>query len=164
LEFSLAQTLLDLLLQLGLTIFIWLGFNFISLLPQSCINLMLQCTKVLICKAKKSPCLLHFCLARPPDPSFTRSSNSLLDFLPGRLPKYLPEIVPDSLPESYPSVFPRFLPEIELNSLLDSLSGTLPESVPESYPSVLPGALPESYPDTYPIGLTRAYPSTYPPR
>jgi hypothetical protein len=49
---------------------------------------------------------------------FTRSGNSLPDFLPGRLPGFLPEIVPNSLPES------------------------LPRTLPESYPSVLPGALP----------------------
>jgi hypothetical protein len=65
---------------------------------------------------------------------FTRSGNSLPDFLPRCLPKFLLQIVP----------------------------GSLPESSPESYPSVLPEALPESYPDMYLIGLTRPYPSTYP--
>jgi hypothetical protein len=72
---------------------------------------------------------------------FTRSGNSLTDFLPGRIPRFLPEIVPDFLPESLP--------------------GTLLESPPGSYPSVLHGALPESYPNTYLIGLTRPYPSAY---
>jgi hypothetical protein len=33
---------------------------------------------------------------------FTRSGNSLPDFLHGPLPGVLPEIVPDSLPESLP--------------------------------------------------------------
>jgi hypothetical protein len=70
---------------------------------------------------------------------FTRSGNSLTDFLPGRIPRFLPEIVPDFLPESLP--------------------GTLLESPPGSYPSVLHGALLESYPNTYLIGLTRPYPS-----
>jgi hypothetical protein len=64
---------------------------------------------------------------------FTRSGNSL--------PEFLPEIVPDSLPESLPR--------------------TLLESIPKSYPSVLPRALFESYLDTYPIGLTQPYPSAY---
>jgi hypothetical protein len=64
---------------------------------------------------------------------FTRSGNSLPDFLPGRLPGFLPEIVPNSLPKS------------------------LPETLPESYLSVLP----ESYLDMYLIGLTRPYLSAY---
>jgi hypothetical protein len=65
---------------------------------------------------------------------FTRSGNSIPNFLPG----CLPEIVLDSLP--------------------DSLPGTLPES----YTSVLPGASPESYLDTYSIGLSWPYLSAYP--
>jgi hypothetical protein len=73
---------------------------------------------------------------------FTRSGNSLPDFLPGCLPRILPEIMTDSLPESLPR--------------------TLLESPPELYPSVLSGALPESYPNTYPIGLTQPYLSAYP--
>jgi hypothetical protein len=69
---------------------------------------------------------------------FTRSGNSLPNFLSGRLPEFLSEIVPNFLPESIP--------------------GTLHES----YPNVLPAAFPKSYPDTYPIGLTQSYPITYP--
>jgi hypothetical protein len=76
---------------------------------------------------------------------FSRSGNSLPDFLPGRLPGFLPEIVPDSLPES--------------------LSGTLPECVTRSFSRVLPGhvpnrvnpALPESLP-----GRVKSCPITYP--
>jgi hypothetical protein len=133
---------LDLLHQLGLTLFIWLGFNFISLLNQSCINLMFPCTKRSLTRSKEgSSSCTFFVLPDHLTRVFTRSGNSLPDFLPGHIPGFFPEIVPDSLPESLPE--------------------TLFELLPESYPSVLPGALPESYPNTYPIRLTRPYPSIY---
>jgi hypothetical protein len=134
---------------------------------------MFLCTKGLLPEAKKSPCLAHFCPARPPYPSFTRSGNSLPDFLsrrslgflpeivPDSLPKSLPDTLPESLPESYPSVLPGFLPKIVPDSLPGSLPGTLPESLPKSYLSVLPGALLKSYPNTYPIRLTQPYLSAY---
>jgi hypothetical protein len=70
---------------------------------------------------------------------FSRSGNSLPDFLPGHLPGFLPKIVPDSLPESLPGTLLEPLPE----SYPSVLPGALLESLPELYPSVLPGALPE---------------------
>jgi hypothetical protein len=42
---------------------------------------------------------------------FTRSGNSLPDFLPGRLPGFFLEIVSDFLPESLPGTLPKSLPE-----------------------------------------------------
>jgi hypothetical protein len=153
LEFSLARTPLDLLRQLGLTL-LFDSDSTSSLVESVLYKLIAPVYKKVSYRTKKSPCLAHFCPARPPDPSFTQSGNSLPDFLPGSSPGFLPEIVPNSLleslpstlpkllPESYPSVLPRFLPEIVPDSLPEALPGTLLESLSESYLSVLPGLYP----------------------
>jgi hypothetical protein len=72
--------------------------------------------------------LYVFFLPGPLTRVFTRSDNSLPDFLPGRLPGFLPEIVPNSLPES------------------------LPETLPESYSDTYPIELTRPYPSAYPVG------------
>jgi hypothetical protein len=94
--------------------------------------------KVSLPKQRSLLVLYIFVLPGPLTWVFTRSGNSLHDFLPRRLPGVLLEIVPDSLPELLPK--------------------TLHESLSKSCPSLLPGAFPESYTDMYPIVLTQPYP------
>jgi hypothetical protein len=77
-------------------------------------------------RSKEASLSCMFCPARPPYQSFTRSDNSLPDFLPGHSPGFLLEIVPDYLPELLP--------------------GTFPESYPDTYPIRLTWPYPSSYP------------------
>jgi hypothetical protein len=103
----LPRTALDLLLQLGLTLFIWLRFNFISYLNQSCINLMFLCTKRSLTWSKEVSLSRTFFLLGLLTQVFTR---------------IFPEIVPDTLSESPPELYPSVL------------LGALPESYPDTYP------------------------------
>jgi hypothetical protein len=92
---------------------------------------------------------------------FTRSDNSLPNFLPGRLPKILPEIVPNSLPESLPGVATRVVPEHVTQSFTRVLPGHVPDWVNPALPERLPDrvtSLTRGLPDRvtfYPI----AYPA-----
>jgi hypothetical protein len=149
-------TPLDLLLQLGLTLLIRLGFNFISLLNRSCINLMFLCTKRSLTRSKEvsSSCTFLSCPA------------SLPESLPGRVTPY-PISYPNAYPDSYPRLclipYPSRYPEPYLShypSRTRSFSRVLPRHVPDRVNPALPECLlgrVKSYPITYPA-LPEAYP------
>jgi hypothetical protein len=145
------------LFQLGLTLLIWLGFNFVSLLNWSRINLMFPCTQRSLTRCKEVPlsCTLLSCLA------------SLPESLPGRVTPYpisYPYAYPDSYPRfcliHYPSRYPEPHPS-RYPSRTQSFSRVLPGHVPDRVNPALPQRLPsrvKSYPIVYPA-LPEAYPA-----
>jgi hypothetical protein len=157
LEFSLSRTPLDPLLQLGLTLLICLGFNFISLLNWSRINLMFPCTKMSLTRSKQVPlpCMFLSC------------PTSLPESLPGRVTPY-PISYPDASPDSYPRLclipYPSRYPEPHPSrypsrtwSFSRVLTGHVPDRVNPTLPERLPGRV-KSYPIVYPT-LLKAYPA-----
>jgi hypothetical protein len=164
LEFSLVRTPLDLLLQPVLTLFIWLRFNFISLLDRSCINLMFPCTKR--------------CLTWSKEVSLSCPA-SLPKFLLGRATPY-PISFPDAYPDSYPRLcsipYPSSYPELYLSHYPSRTQACYPELYPSRYPShtervtqsftrVLPGHVPDWANPALPerlLGQVKSYPITYP--
>jgi hypothetical protein len=92
---------------------------------------------------------------------FTRSGNSLPDFLPGFLPKIVPDSLPESLPRTLPESPPGTFPESPPERVTQSFTRVLPRHVPDRVNPVLPEHLPgrvKSYPITYPT-LSKAYPA-----
>jgi hypothetical protein len=144
-EFSLSWTPLDLFLQLGLTLLTWLKFNCISLLNQSCINLMFPCTRRSLTWSKEVPlsCMFLSCPA------------SLPKSLPGRVTPYLISYL-DAYPDSYlrlcPIPYPSRYPEPHPTHYLShtqSLSWVLPRHVPDRVNPALPERL---------LGRVKTYP------
>jgi hypothetical protein len=153
LEFSLAQTPLDHLLQLGLTLSIWLRFNFISLLNRSCINLMFPCTKWYVTQSKE---VSLSC-------TFWSYPASLPEFFPGQVTPYpisYLDVYPDSYPRLCPIPYPSRYPEPYSNRYLSRTQACYPELYLSRYPSRTRACYPELYPSTLPdrVLLTRPYP------
>jgi hypothetical protein len=103
--------------------FIWLRFNFISLLNGSCRNLMFPCTKRSLTQSKEVSlsCMFLSCLTFLPES--LPGPVTPYPILPRRLLGFLPEIVPDSLLESLPRTLPELLfipssPLILLNTII----------------------------------------------
>jgi hypothetical protein len=136
-EFSLAQTPSNLLLQLGLTLFIWLRFNFISLLNRSCINMMFLCTKKSLTRTQRSLPVLHVFVL--PD--------LLTQVLPGQVTPYL-----ISYTDTHPDFYPRLCPI------------AYPSRYPAPYPSHTRACYPDFYPRLCPIPYPSCYLEPYPSR
>jgi hypothetical protein len=117
-----ARTPLDFLLQPGLTLFIWLGFNFISLLDRSCINLMFPCTKRSLTQSEEVSlsCTFLSCPA------------SLPEFLPSRVTPY-PDAYSDSCPRLCLIPYPSRYPEPNPSRYLSRTRAFSPELCPSRY-------------------------------
>jgi hypothetical protein len=136
LEFSFARTPFDLFLQPGLTLFIWLRFNFVSLLDPSCINLMFPCTKRSLTRSKE---VYLSC-------TFLSCSASLREILPDWVTPCLISFLDaylDSYPRLYLIPYSSRYPKRNLSRYLS----VLPRALTKPYPSMLPKAFPESLPD-----------------
>jgi hypothetical protein len=146
LEFSLARSPLDLLLQPGLTLFIWLGFNFVSLLDQSCINLIFLCTKMSLTWSNEVSLSCTF-LSCP---------VSLPEFLPSWVtpcPIYFLRAYPDSYLRLCPIPYLSCYPKPNLSCYLSHTRACYPKLYPSRYLSRTRACYPELYPSRYLIAL-----------
>jgi hypothetical protein len=152
-EFSLARTPLDLLLQLRLTLFICLIFNFISLLNRSCINLMFPCTKRSLTQSKEASfsCTFLSCPA------------SLAQFLPSWLTPY--SIYYRTLTQIFTRDCARFLTRIATRNFTRVGTRVVPKCFARSFTRVLPGHVPDRVNPALLVclsGQVKSYPIVYP--
>jgi hypothetical protein len=150
-EFPLAQTPLDLLPRHDLTLSIWLGSNFISLLNRSCVNLMFLCRKRYLTWSKKVPL------------------SCTLFVVPGLLTRVLPDRVtpyPISYPDTHLDFYPRLCPIPYRSGYSTPYPSRYPSHTRACYTDFYPGSCPipylSRYLEPYPSRTWGCYPGLYP--